>query len=61
MNNWEVRVINHIGDKDLYACVRELPDGTIETHGGHYTARYLAETLADVMNKDEEKKQCANT
>ena len=56
MSKWEVRVVNHIGNKDLYACVRELPDGKLETHGGHYTARYLAEALADVMNRDEEKK-----
>lgn len=56
MNKWEVRVVNHIGDKDLYACVRELPDGTLETHGGHYERKYLAETLADLMNREEREK-----
>ena len=56
MSKWEVRVVDHIGSKDLYACVRELPDGKLETHGGRYLARYLAEALADVMNRDEGKK-----
>ena len=56
MSKWEVRVVNHIGNKDLYACVRELPDGTLETHGGHYQAKYLAEALAEVMNRDEQQK-----
>ena len=50
---WEVRIINHIGDRDLYACVRELPDGTLETHGGHYASRHLAEALAETMNREE--------
>ena len=53
---WEVReVAKKIGVKTLYQVCRETGDGTIETAGGHYESVRIAQALANVLNREEDK------
>ena len=55
MSKWEVREVSHIGVKTHWQVQRDAEDGTLETAGGHYQSRQLAEILADTLNREEEK------